>query len=46
MIRLYDAENYFERFDALFIEGQAPPGLGQDGLAPQESLRDYLKLQS
>ena len=24
MDRLYDAENYFERFDALFIEGRLP----------------------
>ena len=24
MVRLYDAENYFERFDALFIEGKLP----------------------
>ena len=24
MDRLYDAENYFERFDALFVEGKLP----------------------
>ena len=34
MDRLYDAENYFERFDALFVEGRLPLGLGQDRLAP------------
>ena len=34
MDRLYDAENYFERFDALFIEGRLPLAIGQDELAP------------
>ncbi len=39
MIRLYEAENYFSRFNDLFVEGRHPTGQRQDGLAPQEPVR-------
>ena len=47
MDRLYDAENYFERFDDLFIEGRLPLATAKMRLAPQAPARcSYLKIQS
>ncbi len=46
MIRLYDAENYFARFDALFIEGKLPLATAKMDWLKKNRFGTYLKLQS
>jgi radical SAM superfamily enzyme YgiQ (UPF0313 family) len=46
MVRLYDAENYFERFDSLFIEGRLPLADAKMDWLRKNSYPNYLKIQS
>ena len=46
MDRLYDAENYFERFDALFIEGRLPLATAKMTWLRRHRPLTYLKIQS
>ena len=45
MGRLYDAENYFERFDALFIDGKIPLGSFRMNWLRRRRPLSYLKYQ-
>ena len=46
MDRLYDAENYFERFDALFIEGRLPLATAKMNWLRRHRPLAYLKIQT
>ncbi len=46
MARLYDAENYFERFDALFIEGRLPLADAKMDWLRKHNFAIYLKIQA
>jgi radical SAM superfamily enzyme YgiQ (UPF0313 family) len=46
MVRLYDAENYFERFDALFIEGRLPLASAKMEWLRKHRFLGYLKIQA
>ncbi len=46
MDRLYDAENYFERFDALFIEGRLPLATAKMNWLRRHRPLAYLKIQA
>ncbi len=46
MIRLYDAENYFSRFDKLFIEGKLPLATAKMDWLRKHQFLNYLKIQS
>jgi hypothetical protein len=46
MARLYDAENYFERFDALFIEGRLPLATAKIDWLRRHKPLSYLKVQA
>ena len=46
MDRLYDAENYFERFDALFIEGRLPLATAKMDWLRRHRPLAYLKIQA
>ncbi|MDG3007055.1 B12-binding domain-containing radical SAM protein [Paludisphaera mucosa] len=46
MARLYDAENYFERFDALFIEGRLQLGSARMNWLRRNRPLSYLKIQA
>ena len=46
MIRLYDAENYFDRFDKLFIEGRLPLATAKMDWLRKNQFFTYLKLQT
>ena len=45
MDRLYDAENYFERFDALFIDGRLPLATAKMTWLRRHRPLAYLKIQ-
>ena len=46
MIRLYDAENYFARFDSLFIEGKLPLATAKMNWLLEHKPLSYLKNQT
>src|SRR4051794_12975272 len=46
MVRLYDAESYFERFDALFIEGRLPLANAKMDWLRKHRFGQYLKIQA
>ena len=46
MDRLYDAENYFERFDALFVEGRLPLASAKMDWLRRHRPLAYLKIQA
>ena len=46
MVRLYDAENYFERFDELFITGKLPLATAKMNWLRQNKYPSYLKNQT
>ncbi len=46
MIRLYEAENYFARFDDLFIEGKIPLANAKMDWLRKNQFGNYLKIQS
>ena len=46
MVRLYDAENYFKRFDALFIEGKLPLATAKMDWLRKNRYPSYLKIQA
>ena len=46
MARLYDAENYFERFDALFIAGRLPLATAKIDWLRRHKPLSYLKVQA
>ena len=46
MDRLYDAENYFERFDALFVEGRLPLATAKMDWLRRHRPLTYLKIQA
>jgi radical SAM superfamily enzyme YgiQ (UPF0313 family) len=46
MDRLYDPENYFERFDSLFIDGRIPLGSTRMAWLRRRRPLKYLKLQA
>ena len=46
MDRLYDAENYFERFDALFVEGRLPLATAKMDWLRRHRPLAYLKIQA
>lgn len=46
MEELYDADNYFERFDALFVEGRLPLGSAKMDWLRKHRPFSYLKVQT
>ena len=46
MARLYDAENYFERFDALFLRGRLQLGSARMNWLRRHKPLSYLKIQT
>ena len=46
MIRLYEAESYFSRFDALFIEGKIPLADAKMDWLRKNQFGNYLKIQA
>ena len=46
MIRLYEAESYFSRFDALFIEGKIPLANAKMDWLRKNQFGNYLKIQT
>ena len=46
MVRLYDAENYFQRFDDLFITGKLPLATAKMTWLRKHRPFSYLKIQS
>ena len=46
MVRLYDADHYFERFDDLFIEGKLPLASRKMDWLRRHKFGTYLKLQT
>ena len=46
MVRLYDAENYFQRFDDLFITGKLPLATAKMEWLRKNRYLSYLKIQS
>ena len=46
MTRLYDAENYFQRFDSLFIKGRIQLGSARLNWLRKNRFLSYLKIQS
>ncbi|WP_435006559.1 B12-binding domain-containing radical SAM protein [Tundrisphaera lichenicola] len=45
MVRLYDAEAYFERFDSLFIQGRLPLANAKMNWLRKHQFGNYLKIQ-
>jgi hypothetical protein len=46
MVRLYDAENYFERFDALYVQGRLPLATAKMNWLRRHKPLSYLKVQA